>query len=176
MKNAMTHHTLAKSLPVRTAFASVALVFAALTTSGQPTGRSQANRAPVVLSFCDLVENANRYVGQKVQIQATYMYGFEVAELYCLRCVETKVWVEFDDAFEKYSNSRERNRIKPNGDVGRTVNISAVGVLYAGGFGHLGVYPLKFVITSLKRADVIANQELPPQSLSVEQRKKLCKK
>jgi hypothetical protein len=169
----MTHQ---RSLRPRISFVPAVILLSALAASGQSAAKSRSGPAPIVLDFCDLIENADRYVSQKVQLRATYMYGFEVAELYCLGCQKEKVWVEFDDSFEKNSSSRERKKIKPNRDAGRTVNITAIGVLYAGSFGHFGVYPLKFVITALKKADVVTNVGLPPRSLSVEAQKKLCKR
>ena len=55
------------------------------------------------VTFCDLVRNPDKYDGQEVSVRATYRYGFEWQELYCLDCKDKgKAWLEvpfdLDDA------------------------------------------------------------------------------
>jgi hypothetical protein len=55
------------------------------------------------LRFCDLVRNPAEYNGKTVTVRATYRYGFEWEELYCLDCLDKgKAWLEvpsdLDDA------------------------------------------------------------------------------
>lgn len=130
----------------------------------------------IEVSFCDLIENAEKYKDKEVTVKATYKYGFEHAELYCLGC-EDQAWVEFDESFKNHSKSKYLKKIKSNGDQGRTVNVEVVGTLFSGGgFGHLGFYPYLFVVKSLKNAEVVANVGLNPHALSNEEQKKICQK
>jgi hypothetical protein len=55
------------------------------------------------VTFCDLVRNPDKYDGHEVSVRATYRYGFEWQELYCLDCKDKgKAWLEapfdLDDA------------------------------------------------------------------------------
>lgn len=68
------------------------------------TGRVDP-QAPV--TFCDLVRNPEKYNGQEVKVRATYRYGVEWSEQYCLDCLDRgKAWlvpVAVDEAAERTS-------------------------------------------------------------------------
>jgi hypothetical protein len=128
------------------------------------------------LGFCDLIKNFEKYKDKEVTVKATYRYGFEQAELYCIGCIENKVWVEFDESFKKNSKSKYTKKIIDNAFRGRTVNVEVTGTLFSGGFGHFGVYPYKFVVKSLRMAEVVADKGLSPNALSEDEQKKLCQK
>ena len=54
------------------------------------------------LTFCDLVRNPEKYNGEEITVRATYRYGFEWSQLYCLDCAKKgKAWLDtgfLDDA------------------------------------------------------------------------------
>lgn len=55
------------------------------------------------VDYCDLIRHASDYDGKAVAVKATYRYGFEWQELYCVGCAApSKIWLDFspDSAFE----------------------------------------------------------------------------
>ena len=131
---------------------------------------------PEVVSFCVLMSDSEKYRDKEVRIKATYRYGFEIAELYCLGCDKTHAWVELDEDYKEHSKSRYVRMIKSNGFQGRTVNVEVIGTLVSGsGFGHFGRLPFKFVVKSLVKAEIIADTGPEPHALSQKERKKLCR-
>jgi len=143
----------------------------------QTSKQATKEKSETEISFCDLIKNSEKYKDKEVSVRATYRYSFEHAELYCLECVENKAWVEFDESFKKYSKSKYTKKIKNNGFRGRTVNVEVVGTLLSGGgFGHFGIYPYKFVVKSLKMAEIVSDIGADPNALSKEEQKKLCQK
>jgi len=58
------------------------------------------------ITFCGLVRSPERFDGEEVTVRATYRYGFERSQLYCLDCLDKgRAWLEIpadiDDASEK---------------------------------------------------------------------------
>lgn len=39
------------------------------------------------VTFCDLLRNAEKYNGKEVTVRATWRYGFEWSQFYCLDCL-----------------------------------------------------------------------------------------
>jgi hypothetical protein len=100
-------------------------------------------QSQVSVSFCDLLRNPERYSGQEVTVRATYKYGFEWQELYCLECADKgRAWLEFpfdadDDSFKA---------LKPAPKGSGIVNMTVQGRFVSGGhFGHSNGYPYKFI-------------------------------
>lgn len=150
-------------------FAIFIIVFLSFTIKAQ-TGQKNE------VTFCDLVDNPEKYAGKEVIVKATYQYGFELSAIYCLKCIEKKAWVELDDSFKKFSKSKYRKLIKENGDRGRTVNVVFSGtLLYGGGFGHLGIYPYGFIAKSIITGEIVADNGLNPHALSLEEQQKICR-
>lgn len=107
------------------------------------------------VSFCELLQNPENYVGLQVRITAVYRYGFEWNELYCLECKKS-VYVEKGGSYESLTPRRVRKKLKWTNDRGRTVKITAVGTISgSGNFGHMGRYGRKFVIDYVDLAEVI---------------------
>jgi len=54
--------------------------------------------AQTQVSFCDLLRNPDTYDGKEVTVRATYRYGFERQQLYCLECIDKgRAWLELPD-------------------------------------------------------------------------------
>ena len=113
------------------------------------------------LNFCDLLRNPQQHSGQEVRIRATYRYGFEWSELYCLSCRDKgKAWLEFaglDDA----SDQAVRRLPKGSG----IVNLTVQGTFVSGArFGHENRYLYKIV--ARKVSDVaIVQKGIKPQAV-----------
>jgi len=133
-------------------------------------------KTPAV-SYCELVRNPEKYDRKQVRTQATYRYGFEWSELYCLDCLkEGNVWVEFESSFKACTKSSIARNVGDNGFVGRTVNLIVVGTFYSGGnYGHMGEYRFKFVVNCLERAEVVINDSPLPDKLPPEAAARVCK-
>lgn len=101
------------------------------------------------VSFCDLVRNPEKYNGQEIRVRATYRYGFEWSELYCLDCLDKgKAWlapVAIDEAAE-----RAFRRLPKGAGI---VNLTVQGVFVSGDtYGHQNGY--RYQITPDKITDV----------------------
>lgn len=94
------------------------------------------------VTFCDLVRNPDKYNGQEVRVRATYRYGFEWQELYCLDCKDKgKAWLEVPFDLDDAAIRPLRRAPKGAG----IVNLTLQGVFVSGNhhFGHMGMYHLQ---------------------------------
>lgn len=106
------------------------------------------------LTFCDLVRNPQQHNGKEVTIRATYRYGFEWSELYCLDCRDKgKTWLEFANLDDE--SDRAVRRLPKGGGI---VNLTVQGVFASGAtFGHENGYHYKIV--ARKVSDVVIVQK-----------------
>jgi hypothetical protein len=104
-------------------------------------------------TFCDLLKNPEKYNGKEVTVRATWRYGFEWSQFYCLDCLdEGKAWLEVPSDLDDASMKALRRIPKGAG----IVNITAQGVFMSDGhFGHLNGYPYKFVARKVSHVAVI---------------------
>src|SRR5258706_4902408 len=80
---------------MRTRVCSV-MVAAALLRSQALAMETSPEQDYLHVAYCDLVRNPAGYDGKKVSVQATYRYGFEWQEIYCVECrASAKTWLEF---------------------------------------------------------------------------------
>jgi len=114
------------------------------------TASAGYSEPPVTL--CHLLENSEKYNGKEVTVRATWKYGFEWSQIYCIDCPEHGLtWLDvpsdLDDASEK-----ALKRIPAAGIVNLTVH----GIFKSGGhFGHLG-YPHQLVAQRVSDVAVIS--------------------
>ena len=131
-----------------------------------PTRSTPQDDEYATVSYCDLVRNAERYNGKLIRVSAIYRYGFEWSELYCLECGnEAKTWVDFDESFASSTKSGVRKKIGDHGFKGRTVRVIMVGRFDVGGYGHMGAYRSRLLVSRLEKADVVLNDSTPPSAL-----------
>jgi hypothetical protein len=103
---------------------------------------STSSQAPI--RFCDLLRNPDEYNGKEITVRATYRYGFEWQELYCLDCLDKgRAWLELPyDQNDDLAVGPLRRAPKGAG----IVNITVQGIFVSGGhFGHMNGYKYKFV-------------------------------
>jgi hypothetical protein len=105
------------------------------------------------VSFCDLVRNPEKFNGREVTIRATYHYGFEWEQLYCLDCLDKgKAWLEISDDIDDASQKALRRTPKGAG----IVNLTVSGIFMSGStYGHLNGYRYKFVAKKISNVAVI---------------------
>lgn len=152
---------------------TILLVLAFIVFGQQSTILSQTSPQSEIptVTFCDLVRDKEQYKDKTVRLRTVYRFGFEWSDIYCLECLgieKSLTWLEFAD--EMCDGSK---KIKGNGDAGKTVKVQVVGkFLTDGGFGHLGGYPNKFVVSCVEKVKTIAKDSSVPQALPANIREK----
>jgi len=123
----------------------------------------------VAVAYCDLIRNQKQYNQKLVRVSAIYRYGYEWSELYCLECLRTKMWVDFDESFASSTKATIRKKLGENGFMGRTVSVIMVGKFNAGGgYGHMGAYRFRLLVSRVEKVDVILNDSPSPNALPKE--------
>lgn len=121
------------------------------------------------ITFCDLVRNPEKYTGKQVTVRATYRYGFEWSELYCLDCLDQgKVWLDMPIELEDTSAKTLKKLPKGAG----IVNLTVQGVFVSGStFGPSNSY--RYKIEPSKISDVVVLQKgmkSPKEEKDIEKR------
>jgi len=118
------------------------------------------SQSPV--TFCDLVRSPEKYTGKQVTVRATYRYGLEWSELYCLDCLDKgKVWLDMPIELEDTSAKTLKKLPKGAG----IVNLTVQGVFVSGG----SIYKIE----PSKISDVVVLQKgmkSPKEEKSIEKR------
>jgi hypothetical protein len=104
------------------------------------------------LTFCDLVRNPEKYNGEEITVRATYRYGFEWSQLYCLDCAEKgKAWL--DTGFLDDASARSLKRAPKYAGI---VNLTVQGAFVSGDtYGHLNGYRYKIEAHKLSNVAVV---------------------
>ena len=104
------------------------------------------SQAPI--TFCDLLKEPYKYNRQEIRVRATYRYGFEWSELYCLDCLEKgKVWL--DTGALDTASERSLSKLPDAG----IVNLTVQGTFMTGGtYGHQNGY--RYQVTADKITDL----------------------
>ena len=155
-------------------FTTIRLICMVLVVSflGGATQNSNTSDTATV-TYCDLVRNHQLYDGKEVTVRATYRYGFEWSEIYCLNCLNIgRTWIEFDESVPEAA----LKRFKPNGAIGRTVNAVFRGSFHSGEmhYGHESQYRFKFLVKSVRAVHAVYKEGLVPQQLPLDARRKAC--
>jgi hypothetical protein len=103
------------------------------------------------VTLCDLIHNPAKYTGKEVTIRATYRYGFEWSELYCLDCQDQgKVSLETPTDLEDTSG-KALKKIPTGGGI---VNLTVRGIFVSdGSFGDSNSY--RYKIEAVEISDVV---------------------
>src|SRR3712207_4532748 len=71
--------------------------------SSAAAGRQGPAAVPLAVAYCDMLANAQDYDGKEVSVRASYRYGFEWQELFCIECRNLgKTWLDFDQDNPQY--------------------------------------------------------------------------
>ncbi len=125
-----------------------------------------------VLDVCDLINRPEAFDGKRVTVRASYRYGFEWQEIYCLECRHlAKVWLAIPPELPK-PVQRSLNRLPKNQG---TVNATFTGVFHGSrsAFGD-GGYQYQLDLERLDKVDVISKSGAVPDALPTGERAKLC--
>jgi hypothetical protein len=151
--------------------AMVLVTYLSITIGYAPALRAQEH-AYLPVSYCELVQKPMDYDGKKVAVRASYRYGFEWQEMFCMRCrAARKTWLEF----EAGAAAGVRHALaKAPHDQG-TLNATFYGIFRGvrGPYGD-GGYDFKFDLTSATAVEVVSRQGWVPERLTHNEQKKLC--
>ena len=137
-------------------------------SKGSPTLQAGKN-SPLNVSFCDLVKNPEKYNGQEVTVQATYSYGFEWQDIFCVECRNVaKTWLEFDKEHEAQLKPVLKKFPKDAGIVNGT--FSGTFQSSGGPFGN-GGYRLRLLVKTVSNVEVVY-KGMPPPGLDLT--KQMC--
>ncbi|HET9838626.1 MAG TPA: hypothetical protein VFR84_10350 [Candidatus Angelobacter sp.] len=107
------------------------------------------------ITFCDLLRTPEKFNGQQVTIRATWRYGFEWSELYCLDCLDRgKAWLEPSFSSLDESSRRRLKRIPKGAGI---VNLTIQGTFHAGDtYGHLNGYRYEIMADTIRNLVVLS--------------------
>ena len=131
----------------------------------------QENKNLMSVEYCELVKNPEKYDGKEVTVRATYRYGFEWSEIFCLDCRDIgKTWLEIGDVTKK----SEKTLKKFPKDDG-TINALFTGKFESskGSYGD-GGYRFRFVLKEISQAKLLTKSGADPKQLPDDTRKKVC--
>lgn len=125
------------------------------------------------ISYCDLLENPQDYDGKEVTIRATYRYGFEWQEIFCLSCRnEVRTWLEIDSSILKPKSIKALKKLPK--DWG-TVTATFTGKFESsdGPFGD-GTYRYRFALKEISQITLVAKNSRDPKKFPPKILKKIC--
>lgn len=133
----------------------------------------QENNNLMTVKYCELVKSPEKYDGKEIIVHATYRYGFEWQEMFCLGCRDKgKTWLEIDE--DNITKKSKKVLKKFPKDIG-TINALFTGIFESskGHFGD-GGYRFRFVVKEISRAELVTKSGADPGSLPDAIRKKVC--
>ncbi len=127
---------------------------------------------PITVEYCALVENPEKYDGIEVTVRATYRYGFEWQEIFCVDCRDKgKTWLEIDDDLAPESIKILKRLPKDDG----TVNALFTGIFQSskGPYGANG-YRFGFILKRITQVVFVSKNGGDPDQLPADARRKVC--
>src|SRR5262249_32501957 len=141
------------------------IVLSPLQESASSRANSE-NTHVVDVSYCDLVNNPERYDQKIVRVSAVYVYGFEGAVLYCPECYrnEYKTWVKPEESLMSCTRPGIIKKLKGDAHKGRTLSVIMVGKFHGkeGRFGHENSYRFQLDLSCVEAATVLAEGARAP--------------
>ncbi|QYO65811.1 hypothetical protein [Leptolyngbya sp. 7M] len=138
----------------------------------QVTPGQKKNYNKTIVEYCDLVKNPEIFDGKEVTVRATYRYGFEWSEMYCIECRKLgKTWLE-----KGYLTKNAERVFKKLPKDDGTVNAVFTGTFESskGPFGD-GGYRFRFLLKSLDNVDLVSKSGADPEQLSDKERSKVSR-
>lgn len=126
---------------------------------------------PERVRFCDLLKDPGKFDGRAVTLKASYRYGFEWQELFCVSCKgAVRVWLNLGEEPSK-ALARELRRLPKHQG---TVNGIFTGVFRgkASAYGN-GGYRYQLDLSALTGVDVVSKSGAVPEVLPAADRKRL---
>jgi hypothetical protein len=142
---------------------------------------------PPLISYCELVHEPVKYLGEDVRVVGVYRGGFEWMELYSTRCPDARTtWVE--DGLgectppvvtaEEMAAADKAAADDPMETSGATFGVVVRGTLYGGdgkGYGHLNAYTFAFVPVCAEDMEWLDSASYTPEALTRAMRRNIEK-
>lgn len=152
---------------------AVALLFSSIGQTALASQRELKQRKTVqnLVAFCDLVTNPAKYNSKEITTRATYRYGFEWQEVFCLSCEgESKVWLEFSEDLNEKSEAALRKAPKDHG----VINAVFTGTFRTMGPYGDGGYRFELEVKDVKNVEVVSKDIKHQSLLPSNVRKRMC--
>ena len=133
---------------------------------------SVATYAQTPVKLCDLLQNPEKYRDQTVNVRATFRYGFEWQQLYCLDCLDKgRAWLSLPNDMDDESKRIFKKMPKGAG----IVNVTVVGVLHFGSsYDHLNGYRYELIAQEIRDVVVIQKGSKDPATESTAEPQWAC--
>jgi hypothetical protein len=133
-----------------------------------PALSTAIEKAPTVV-YCELLRNPSRFSNRIVRTQALFYKNLENEVFYDLACNDSRVWVEFDPAYDYSDDALKKDFekiacLRQQRCEGRA-RVTAVGRFDGtneNGYGHLGCCPYRFSIMRLERVEPVPASLIEP--------------
>ena len=103
------------------------------------------------LTYDELIQNKNLYVGKTIRLKAIWQYGFEWTYLCNSECKNIdRAWVDVVDEDQRCRGTNKKLK-KLGNKFDNRADVIVLGKLEEGMNGHLGAYPLKFTISCVEK-------------------------
>jgi hypothetical protein len=124
------------------------------------------------VELCEAVNHPEGFHGKRIRVQASFRYGFEWEELYCLGCWNTgRVWLEVAQDIPK-SVQRKLDRLPRHQG---TVNAVFTGVFHHVRLSLAGSsYSSQLILEDIDSVRVVSRSGAAPMALTQSQRDNLC--
>ncbi len=163
MRNAPTSLVLVLALALL--FSTMQTVMASERTS------PQRQTVPSTVAFCDLVSNPAKYNGKEITTRASFRYGFEWQEIFCLACEgEAKVWLEFSEDLNEKSKAALKKTPKDHG----IINAVFTGTFRTSGPYGDGGYRFELEVKEARNVEVVFKGLEHQNVLPSKVRKRMC--
>ena len=123
----------------------------------------------VAVSYCDLMRNPRDFHGKRVAVAATYRYGFEWQELFCLACRSDRTWLEFPR--EPVQPIKFQKAPREQGTINATFYGTFVG--QRGSYGD-GGFQYRFDLDFIRNDRLVSKSGSDPNALPPEVRARVC--
>lgn len=126
---------------------------------------------PERTSLCDVIRDPGKFDGRAVTLKASYRYGFEWQELFCVSCRgAARVWLNLGDEPSK-ALARELRRLPKHQG---TINGTFTGVFRGkpSAYGD-GGYRYQLDLSALTGVDIVSKSGAVPEALPAVEGKRL---
>lgn len=131
----------------------------------------QRKTVPSLVAFCDLVSNPRKYNGKEITTRASFRYGFEWQEVFCLACEGgAKVWLEFSEDLTEKSKSALKKTPKDHG----IINAVFTGTFRTSGPYGDGGYRFELEVKEARNVEVVFKGLEHQKVLPAKVRKRMC--
>lgn len=131
-----------------------------------------AAHAQTATKLCELLRHPDKYEGKLVKVRATFRYGYEWEQFYCLDCLDKgKAWLTIPSEIDDESDKVFRKMPKGAG----IVNVTVTGIFHFGSsYGHMNGYRYEVIAQQIRDVAVIQKGMRPLAEESKAEQQSAC--